>query len=226
MYKDSKIIAVIPARGGSKGVPRKNIRIVHGKPLIAYTIESALRSRYIDRVIVSTDDEEIRTASLEYGADVPFLRPRHLATDEAKTIDTLLHTLQTIAETYDYIVTLQPTQPLRTTEEIDQAIEAIIDHTQDGLVSISPVQQHPILMRTMNGEGRLTPLLEMSSTVRRQDFPEYYFVNGSIYINTVDTLTEETSLNDNPYGFITDPGIDIDTEEELNRVKGFLMNNS
>jgi len=222
MYKNKTFIAVIPARGGSKGIPRKNIIDVAGKPLIAYTIETALASRYLDRVIVSTDDVEIAKVSKQYGAEVPFLRPAHLATDEAKTIDTVIDTLERIEQSYDYVVLLQPTQPLRTVQQIDDAIQQVVEQNQSSLVSVEEVTDHPILYRTMTTEGKLLPLLHQNSTVRRQDFEPYYKVNGLIYINKVDELTHDTSLNDNEYSFLIKQTIDIDTWNDIKEFSDLL----
>lgn len=222
MYKNKTFIAVIPARGGSKGIPRKNIIDVAGKPLIAYTIETALTSRYLDRVIVSTDDAEIAEVSKQYGAEAPFLRPAHLATDEAKTIDTVMDTLERIDGTYDYVVLLQPTQPLRTAQQIDNAIQQVVEQNQSSLVSVEEVTDHPILYRTMTTEGKLLPLLHQNSTVRRQDFDPYYKVNGLIYINKVDELTHDTSLNDNEYSFLIKQTIDIDTWNDIKEFSDLL----
>lgn len=219
MYKGKRFIAVIPARGGSKGIPDKNIVEVEGKPLIAYTIEVALQSQYLDKIIVSTDSMKIAQVSKEWGAEVPFLRPTHLATDEAKTIDTIIHALEQIEEKYDYVVLLQPTQPLRKLKHINQAIEQIVDKNQVSLVSLSPVKQHPILMRTIDESGRAISILGENSSVRRQDFSEVFIIDGTIYINKIDeTLTNETSLNDNEYVYYTnDISIDIDTSDDLEK---------
>ena len=128
MYKGKSIMAVITARGGSKGVPRKNIRDLSGKPLIAWSIEAAKNSGYIDRIIVSTEDTEIRDISLEYGAEVPFLRPKELAEDNSSSVDTVLHVIEKLEKDYnytpDYILLLQPTSPLRNEVHIDDSIEA------------------------------------------------------------------------------------------------------
>lgn len=217
VYKENTFLAIIPARGGSKGIAKKNLVKVKGRPLIAYTIEPALKSRYIDRIIVSTDDVEISRVSKEYGAEVPFLRPNELATDEAKTIEAVLYTLEQLKESYDYVVLLQPTQPLRTTEQIDAAIEQIIDEKQENLVSVELLEKNPIMFREIVGEGVLQPLLKENSTVRRQDFKSYYYVNGLIYINQISTLSNTTSLNDNKFAYVTEPTIDIDTMEDLKR---------
>src|SRR5690606_12646538 len=126
MYRDRRFLAVIPARGGSKGIPNKNIVDVNGKPLIQYTVEAALNSKYLDRIIVSTDSLEIAKVAKACGAEVPFLRPAELATDTSKTIEALLHAVREISTSnlrYDYLVLLQPTQPLRQSFHIDEAVE-------------------------------------------------------------------------------------------------------
>lgn len=222
MYKNKSFLAIIPARGGSKGIPNKNIIEVEGKPLIAYTIEPALQSKYLDRIIVSTDSKRIAEISKTYGAEVPFLRPSNLATNEAKTIDVVIHAIDSLTETYDYVVVLQPTQPLRTTEQIDEAIEQIVDKKQESLVSVEPAEKHPILYRKIGENGELHPLLNQNSTVRRQDFAEFYVVNGLIYINKIEVLSNKTSLNDNKYGFITEPTIDIDYESDIKVFKKMI----
>jgi len=221
MYNGKSFIAVIPARGGSKGIPNKNIVDVEGKPLIAYTIETALQSKYLDRIIVSTDSEEIARVSKNWGAEVPFLRPFHLATDESKTIETVIHLLKQLESKYDYVVLLQPTQPLRKVVHIDKAIQQAIDKEQSSLLSVSIVQQHPILMRTIDENGSLNSVINGNSTIRRQDFQEVYIVDGTIYINKIDeNLTEKTSLNDNEYAYvIQDSYIDIDNYKDLERFR-------
>ncbi|MFB7160421.1 cytidylyltransferase domain-containing protein [Lysinibacillus sp. NPDC056232] len=221
MYNGKSFIAVIPARGGSKGIPNKNIVEVEGKPLIAYTIETALQSKYLDRIIVSTDNEEIAIVSKDWGAEVPFLRPSCLATDESKTIETVIHVLEQLQSKYDYVVLLQPTQPLRKVVHIDKAIQQAIDKEQSSLLSVSSVQQHPILMRTIDENGLLNSIINGNSTIRRQDFQEVYIVDGTIYINKIDeNLTEKTSLNDNKYAYvIQDSYIDIDNYKDLERFR-------
>lgn len=220
MFHHKKIVAIIPARGGSKGIKNKNIVDVHGKPLIQYTIDVAKASRYVDRIIVSTDSEQIAHVSESLGATILSLRPAHLATDEARTIDALLYVvdeLREMGEHYDYVVLLQPTQPLRLAKHIDEAIEKIISSDSDSLASVNLVREHPILMRTIEGDT-LHNVLNMNSTVRRQDFPDYYRINGSIYINKIDeNFNTDTSLNDNKLPYIMDSqfDLDIDTIEDL-----------
>lgn len=220
MFKDQKILAVIPARGGSKGIPHKNIINFCGKPLISYTIEAALRSKYIDYVIVSTEDEEIAKISIKCGAEVPFMRPYELATDTSKTIDSVIYTvqmLQTLGKNFDALVLLQPTQPLRTSKDIDDAIEKYENNGKMPLVSVSEIDDHPILTRIIN-KNKLVPLLNVSSTCRRQDMPPFYKVNGCIYINEISELNENTSLNDNIVPYLMSKSHSVDIDEKLDLV--------
>lgn len=228
MYKEKTFLAIIPARGGSKGIPRKNVTVINGKPLIQYTIDAARSSKYLDKIIVSTDDHEIAEISKECGAEVPFLRPKELASDKAKTIDALLHAVEELTKqgnNYDYLVLLQPTQPLRKGWHIDEAVQQIIEKEEESLVSVSKVREHPILMRTIDKEGKLKSLLKVNSTVRRQDFPDVYKVNGSIYINKLnESFNEHTSLNDNQLAYVmaTEYDLDIDEPADLDLLKYFL----
>ncbi|WLV25352.1 acylneuraminate cytidylyltransferase family protein [Aciduricibacillus chroicocephali] len=221
MYKKNTFLAVIPARGGSKGIPGKNIVNVQGKPLIEYTIDAAKESKYLDQVIVSTDDDNIKACAINAGAEVPFIRPAYLATDTAKTIDVLIHAvneLKKCGESYDFLVLLQPTQPLRKSFHIDEAIVKMCDGGYDNIVSVSPVSEHPILMRKVNGNDKLSNLLGVNSTVRRQDFLKVYKVNGAIYINKIDnSFNQDLSLNDNkvPYFMNSKYDLDIDSYRDL-----------
>lgn len=224
LFEGKKILAIIPARGGSKGIPNKNIVDVLGKPLISFTIEVALDSRYIDKVVVSTDDKTIAEISSKLGAEVPFLRPDDLARDESKVIDSVIYTIDNLEDEFDYVIVLQPTQPIRKVEEIDEAIKEIISKGVDSLVSVSKVRQHPILMKNIDDNGFAVSLLNANSTVRRQDFSDIYIVNGSLYINKINTIDENTSLNDNKLAYIMDYDvIDIDTNEDLKKLKRELI---
>lgn len=225
MYKNNKIIAIIPARGGSKGVPNKNIRPINGLHLVSYTINAALQSKFVDKVIVSTDSKRIMNISLSFGASVPFLRPKYLATDQSKTIDSVLYTLERLSkdgENFDSVILLQPTSPLRTTNDIDSAIEFFYEHDED-LVSIHRVDVNPFLFRTLK-ENCVVPIMNMPSTIRRQDLPPIYKVDGSIYINKVSRLDKNTSLNDNRLGFVIDKmhSLDIDSYFDLKEARRLL----
>lgn len=217
MFKNKKILAVIPARGGSKGIPHKNIIDLCGRPLISYTIEAALKSSYIDFVIVSTDDEEIAKVSKEYGAEIPFLRPAELAKDTSKTIESVIYTikmLQDMGKSFDTVVLLQPTQPLRTSKDIDGAIEKYDECGNIALASVSEADDHPILIRSIRN-GQLIPLLNTSSTCRRQDMPAFYRVNGCIYINEVSEINNDISFNDNQIPYIMEKSHSVDIDEVL-----------
>ncbi|MDQ0206932.1 CMP-N,N'-diacetyllegionaminic acid synthase [Alkalicoccobacillus murimartini] len=218
LYQNKRIVAIIPARGGSKGIPKKNIILVNGKPLIQYSIDAALQSNYIDDVLVSTECPEIARISREVGAKVPFLRPPHLALDESKTIDSIVYTIVEQKKRgieYDLIVVLQPTQPLRKSWHVDHSIEQIEGSQHNGLVSVSKVKDHPILIRQLHSDHTVSSLLSQTSTVRRQDFSDYYKVNGAIYINKASSLTNNTSLNDNSLAFVMDQKYDLDIDNPL-----------
>ncbi len=218
MKQGKKFLAIVPAREGSKGIKDKNICKLDGKPLIAHTIEEGLKSKYIDNIVVSTDGVKIQEVAKKYGAEVPFLRPKRLATDIAKSIDCVIHCIEELKKIgleYDYVILLQPTQPFRRSWHIDEAIELILEKYEDSLVSVSKVRDHPILIRTIDDNGQAINLLRESSTIRRQDFKDYYKVNGAIYINNINNITSQTSLNDNKLAYIMDGKYDIDIDEAL-----------
>ncbi|WP_028257566.1 cytidylyltransferase domain-containing protein [Veillonella montpellierensis] len=219
MIEGKKVLAIIPARGGSKGIPNKNIIDLGGKPLIAHSIEVAKQSNYIDDIVVSTDSKPISDIAKKWGADVPFYRPSKLASDTSKTIETVIYTIDELKKRrrlYDILVLLQPTQPFRKVSDIDAAIKLHIKTNED-IVSVSSVKDNPILIRSLDDKGHLKNLLPCSSTVRRQEMPIYVRVDGSIYINKISTLTETTSFNDNPMGYLITNSymVDIDTNRDL-----------
>ena len=163
----------------------------------------------------------------KFGVEVPFLRPQELAADTSKTIEAILHLLEElnkIAEKYDVLVLLQPTSPLRTSEDIDKAIQKFFKFDQKSLVSVSKVKDSPILMRTIIAEDKMEKILSVSSTVRRQDMPDFYKVNGAIYINKISEINASTSFNDNEVPFImsSSHSVDVDEYKDLEIVKYFL----
>lgn len=223
-------IAYIPARGGSKGVPRKNIREVSGKPLIAYSIEAARETGLFEMVFVSTDSQEIADIAVAYGAEVPFLRYPEVAQDTTKTIETMVSDVGRLAAmdlTFDVIVLLQPTSPLRRAEDIAGAVSLFESRGLDcgGVVSVSAVEEHPLLMRTLNEDGTLKSLLGLPSTVRRQDMPPVYRVNGAIYVNAWKDIVPTLSLNDNPVAYVMGPerAPEIDTLKDLKKIERILL---
>lgn len=229
MIDKKKILAFIPARGGSKGIKDKNILEINGKPLLAYTIEAAKNSTYIDAVLVSTDSEKIGRIAKEYGAWVPFLRPADLATDTIPTLDAVLYTINRIKEMgelyeYDILILLQPTSPLRSTEDIDNALRFFVKNACLPLAAVTEVTESPILMRVIGEDGYLKKLIPLYGTIRRQDMPSYYRLNGSIYINLISELDSHTSFNDNPIPFVMENShsADIDDFLDLEIVKYYL----
>ena len=159
-YKKMKVLGIIPARGGSKGMPKKNIRPLLNKPLIAWTIEQALKSKYIDRVVVSTDDPAIARLAKKHGADVPFMRPDKLATDKAKSIDVVSHALLSLPEKYDYVVLLQPTSPLRTADDIDACVKLCMSKGGNSCVSVTESEKNPHWMYSLDRNGRMHRLIK------------------------------------------------------------------
>lgn len=226
MYKGFKILALIPARGGSKGIKNKNIIDLCGKPLIQYSIDAARTSKYIDDVVVSTDSELIADVARKCGAEVPFLRPAELASDTSKSIDAVVHAVSFLKEhgrEYDCLVFLQPTQPLRTSEDIDESIDVFYKNNRKSLVSVCEAENNPVLIRTIQN-GLLIPLFDGGSDIRRQDMKKYYVVNGCIYINPTEEINLQLSQNDNVLPFIMskEKSTDIDEIDDLNLAKFYL----
>lgn len=227
--KDKKIIAIIPARGGSKGVPKKNIKNLNGKPLIAYTIEEAKKSKYIDRVIVSTENEEISKTSITYGAEIPYLRPKELAQDESPTVDCIIHMLKWLKENENYIpeyvCLLQCTSPLRDYKDIDCTIEKALKEEFDGAISVCEAEINPYWTNVFEGEKLKCFLDEGKNITRRQDLPKVYRINGAVYIIKSDIfIKEKTFETDNITGYVmsNENSIDIDTLIDF-KVAEFLM---
>ena len=192
MINDQRILAVIPARGGSKRLPRKNVLNLAGKPLIAWSIEAALQSKYIDRVVVSTDDNEIANVSKQHGADVPFLRPEQLATDEATSMDAVLHVIEKLedsGEVYDYIMLLQPTSPLRNVADIDGAINQLFERKHNSIISVCEAEHSPLWTNTLPKNMSMANFLPKEIlNARSQDLEKYYKLNGAIYITKVSSI--------------------------------------
>ena len=227
MFKGNKILAFIPARGGSKGIKNKNIIDVNGQPLIHYTIKAALKSKYIDKIFVSTDSEKIKNVAEQCGIEIPFLRPAELAADTSKTIDAIIYTIDELkkrGEIYDDLIILQPTSPLRTVDDIDNAVEKFYNCGRKSLVSVSPVTDSPLFIRKVIDDTRMEKILDINSTVRRQDMLKFYVINGAIYINKISEIDFSTSFNDNEIPFImaAENSADVDEYVDLTIVKYWL----
>jgi CMP-N-acetylneuraminic acid synthetase len=224
-----KVLAVIPARGGSKGVPRKNIRAVCGKPLIAYTIETALAVRHLFyRIIVSTDDEEIADVARRYGAAVPFLRPAELAGDAVPTVPVLQHAARFVEQhdnvRLDWLCLLQPTDPLRTVEDIETAMRLGQAGGCDSVISVVQVfAVHPILMKRIEDDRLLPYCIEEKEGTRRQEYqPPAYMRNGAIYLTRRDVLMERSSIWGDvirPYIMPAERSVGVDSELDLKLVE-------
>ncbi|MFA5065948.1 MAG: acylneuraminate cytidylyltransferase family protein [Dehalococcoidia bacterium] len=224
MFKDIKMLGIIPARGGSKRIPRKNIVPLNGKPLIAYTIETAKKSKYINKVIVSTDSEEIASVARQYGAEVPFLRPKNISQDDSTEMQFLEHALEwfLVNENYEphLIILLYPTSPFRKPRSIDNAIKEILDHPEaDSLRSVRLCSEHPYKMWTIE-DGYLKPFVEAKDsnihTLSYHLLPQVYIQNASIYITKPSTLRNKNSpLGDTIIPFIMDPTESIDVNNAL-----------
>ena len=211
------MIALITARGGSKGLPRKNVLPFCGKPLIAHTIDAAKCSAAIHRVIVSTDDAEIAEVAREFGAEVPFMRPQELATDCASSRDVILHALGFLEaqnEPIESFCLLQPTSPLRTSADIDGAFKMFKENNADSLLSITPYD-HPVQWAVeVRDDGGLCPR-EVGVPGRRQDMSEYCRPNGAMYMFRTDFFKKsEVYFGENTYGYVMPPerSVDIDTQ--------------
>lgn len=213
-----RILGIIPARGGSKGVPRKNIREVGGKPLIAWTIDEARQSRYIRRLVVSSDDDEILAVAARYGCET-LKRPAELARDDTPSYDVIAHAVQQ-DRSYTHIVLLQPTSPLRTAEDIDRCIETCLERDVPACVSVCETEVTPYWMYTIDRNGCMAPLLgrEAGEYTQRQLAPKAYALNGAVYVARTDWyLREKTFVRDGtvPYIMPHERSIDIDTPFQM-----------
>lgn len=221
------MIAIIPARGGSKGLPGKNILPLCGKPMIAYTIEAAKQSKYIDRVIVSTDDQNIADVALEYGAEVPFLRPEFLASDTAMAIDNYIYTIERLSKEWDVsideFVVLQPTSPLRLAEDIDGAIDMFLEKKADSVISYTK-EAHPVRWHKYLDENNAFIDIFDTTIANRQDMRTSYYPNGAVYVFRFSMIKERNYYTDKSYGFIMprNRSVDIDYKDDFDYVE-FLM---
>ncbi|MFQ6178955.1 cytidylyltransferase domain-containing protein [Bacillus paranthracis] len=223
-------LGIIPARGGSKGLPLKNIKNLNNIPMIAYTIKAALDSKIIDRIVVSTDDPNIAEISKKYGAEVPFLRPDHLATDTATTIDVVSHCIDYYEGEIDFhvnnIILLQPTSPLRTSKDIQKAFKVFLENEADSLQSVCRADSHPYLLRKIE-DGILSPYFNFDNkNLRRQDLKEVYQLNGAIYIAKKEVLKKYVSFigeKNCAYIMSKESSIDIDDIYDFKMVEMLMQ---
>jgi N-acylneuraminate cytidylyltransferase len=213
-----RVLAVIPARGGSKGVSRKNIREVAGKPLIAWTIQESKKSLFIDRLVLSSDDPEIIEVARGWGCEVPFVRPSGMARDDTPGIEPFLHAIQNLPG-YEFGVLLQPTSPLRKAEDIDGCLRHCAESGASACVSVTKPEKSPFWMYTLDVSGRMKPLMAAASPAdRRQDLPEVYVLNGAVYVAKCEwALRSRTFVGPETvaYPMPHERSIDIDSETDL-----------
>jgi CMP-N-acetylneuraminic acid synthetase len=220
-----KILALIPARGGSKRLPHKNIKDFCGKPLVSWTIEQAFSSRFIDKVVVSTDDEEIASVARNYGAEIPFLRSKELANDDSPIIDTIIQSINWFKkrnESFDILILLQPTSPLRSFNDIDKCIEIYLNEKPSSIISVSEEKKHLSMFFKIDN-GYLESLL---NDFRFKDLPNIFTPNGAIFVSSVNNICKSKSFykgNILPYIMPSERSIDIDYEFDF-KLSEFLMN--
>lgn len=218
----SDIIGLITARGGSKAIPRKNVRLVAGKPLIAWTIEAASYSLRLSQLVVSTDDQEIAAIARKWGARVPFLRPAELALDNSPHIPVVVHAIEWLESheqlRCDYVLLLQPTSPLRSGEDIENAIQLALERDADSVVSVCEAPFHPYLAKNIV-DGRLESFLpQPEGYLARQNLPKAYVINGAIYLVRRDLLMKQhTFYTERTYAYLMPPerSLDIDTPWDM-----------
>ena len=227
MLNNKTFLAIVPARGGSKRLPRKNLLDLGGKPLISWTIEAALNSQFIDHIVMTSDNKEIINIADKFNVKT-IKRPDYLANDTSTTFDAIAHTLNHIDKTYDYTVLLQPTSPLRTAVHIDEAIELLERKRADAIISVCEMDHSPLWSNTLDDSGSMQNFLkEEVKGKRSQDLQTYYRLNGAIYICKTSTLLEEKSFftdqNIFAYRMERKSSIDIDEEIDLNIAKTYLV---
>ena len=224
-----KICSIITARGGSKGVPKKNIKLINGKPVIAYSIEESIKSKLIKETYVTTEDKEIVDISEEYGAKI-IDRPEELAQDNSTSVDVVLHSLDYLENNNklpDFFVLLQPTSPLRTKEDIENAINLFIENECDALISVSQLDHSSMMSFEIKDNFLTSNCDEKFLNKRRQDLPKFYCPNGAIYITTPDSLRKNKTFIPKktiPYVMPQERSVDLDTEFDFKLAEFILKN--
>lgn len=224
------MIAIVPARGGSKGLPGKNIKPLNGKPLIAHTINAAQKSKYITDVFVSTDSKDIALTAKKYGAWVPELRPKHLATDDAKSIDVFIYTVKLLEKKYNRkiqsFVVLQPTSPLRTYIHINESIELFNKMQADSVVSFTQ-EDHPIHWnKYIDAEGIITNVFEDNRHTNRQEYRKTFYPNGAIYVFNENLISMGKYYSERSFAYVMEKysSLDIDTLHDFDYAEFLIQN--
>lgn len=202
MIEGSKVLGLVVARGGSKGLPGKNVRDLCGKPLIGWTIDTARAARCLDAVVVSTEDTTIAEVASRHGAEVPFIRPSALASDTASSVDVVVHAIDVLASagrTFDIVALLEPTSPLREPGDIDGAVARLVESGAGSIVSVCRAEvTHPAFMYRLGAGAHLTPFLDRQPNgLRRQELEPVYYLEGTIYASRVTVLKDRRSFYHN-----------------------------
>ncbi len=217
MYNNKKILALIPARGGSKGLPGKNIKLIAGKPLLHWTIEAAKQCSWLDKIVVSTEDQRIATAAREAGAEVPFLRPQELAGDTVSGMDVVIHAIEWFenkGQHFDLLILLQPTSPLRTSVDIENAIKLLFERQAKAVISVCENEHPPYWSNILPDDLSMKNFIDHSALKNRQDLPVFYRLNGAIYLSDIDYLKKQRGFwGDDTYAYIMprERSVDIDS---------------
>lgn len=217
MIGDKRVLAIIPARGGSKRFPRKNLAALAGKPLISYSIAAALGSKYVDQVVVSSDDDEVLEVSQNFGATT-IKRPDELSSDSATTFDAIKHAIDSIQQRYGYVVLLQPTSPLRDQNHIDEAIKLLIDRKADAVISVCKMDHSPLWSNILPDDWDMSHFMRNEiKNKRSQDLPTYHRINGAIYICNTERLLEERSffIKDKIFAYEMEIKKSVDIDEKI-----------
>ena len=229
MINGKTILAIVPARGGSKRLPKKNLLLLAEKPLILWTIEAGIKSKYVDMLVVSSDDSEIIRLSSKMGIQT-IVRPKELSTDEVLIFPLIEHVLDNIDKTFDFIICLQPTSPLRNEIHIDEALEFLVQKGADAVISVCEMEHSPLWSNTLPDDKSMEGFLkEDIKGIRSQDLPKYYRLNGAIYICKTTRLMQKNNfaIDDNIFAFKMDrkSSIDIDEKEDLLIAETFINSN-
>ena len=226
MINGKKVLAIIPARGGSKRLPRKNILPLGGKPLIGWSIEAAKQSKYIDEVFVSTDDQEIADIVSSIGINIPELRPSHLSTDKATTQSVLFYTLENFGQGSEIVVLLQPTSPFRNHQHIDEAIELLEDKSAFSIISVTPCEHPPQWSNTLPDDGSMKDFIRSESGKRSQELGQWFRLNGALYVYDVNELlkAKDMAYRQDTYAYTmpNEFSIDIDNQIDFDMAEFFL----
>ncbi|CAM3833250.1 acylneuraminate cytidylyltransferase family protein [Pseudoalteromonas maricaloris] len=226
MINGKKVLALIPARSGSKRLPKKNKLPLGGKPLISWSIQAAQKSKYIDEVIVSTDDVDVAEIALKHNAIVPELRPKSLSSDASSSLDVLIYVIDKFRHNSDIIVLLQPTSPLRKQIHIDEALELFFEKSANSVVSVTPCEHSPLWSNFLANDLSMKNFIEPEEIKRSQDLEVFYRLNGAIYIYDIDDLmlNKKVEYTENTFAYIMDNkfSYDIDTQLDFDVVEALV----